>query len=63
MRPSASARPISAKGLTVAALQQQKLNGDASLMGQPEKGLILPIVCLYVELKRHKLTNCWGKYE
>jgi hypothetical protein len=47
-----SAKPISAKSLRHSATAKQKLNGDASLIGQPEKGLIFPIMCFYVELKR-----------
>jgi hypothetical protein len=34
------------------ATAKQKRNGDPSLMRQPEKGLIFPIVCFYVEMKR-----------
>jgi hypothetical protein len=52
MRLNASAKPISAKGLRHSATAKQKRNVDASLIGQPEKGLIFPIVCFYVEMKR-----------
>src|ERR1700730_17389284 len=62
MRLNASAKTnFGQRARRRSATVQQKLKGDASLMGRPEKGLIFPIVCFYVELKRNQLTSYWGK--